>query len=104
MTARTPDQNPAQDARGLPLSAERGESGADHASRVSRTAASGDARVVLVLEYALDPDADPDAVERVVHDYVRRLQDVPLHAPMTPPVIHAAIDDFARRVLAVFDR
>ncbi len=69
------------------------------------TAADAAPRVVLVLEFALDPERDPDAVERAVRDYVRRLQDVPRFAPIGDgPVVHAAIRDDARRVLAVFGR
>jgi hypothetical protein len=59
--------------------------------------------VVLVLEFALDPASDPDAVERAVHDYVRRLQADPPGPDLTP-LVHAAIDNDARRVLAVFGR
>jgi hypothetical protein len=103
-----PDADPgtrAERPATAPLAAERDKSTQDHASRARPTAASTPSKVVLVLEFDLDPDADPDAVERVVRDYVRWIQTTAHDtSELARARVHAAIGRDARRVLEVVDR
>ena len=58
-------------------------------------------RVVIVIEYAADPYSEQWFKDVVTN--LRKQVDTPDQAPIKPVQLYVAIEDFADRVLAVFD-